>query len=358
MKQEERLFDLIGQLPDELTSQTEAPNRRRSSRQTRSRWVGIGVAACLVVAVGIWGSTAGSEHLRNVNLGTADVQPSDGSCYAADETPKIRLNFPKSGTGGTAEAALTVTMLPVNGHIAEYTQVDNPKAVANERKLYYLGKNYAGLGGWYRPDGVDALRYLVHQEADGSHTLWEFSSFLVWDQETRDELKRAMENGEETFWSAVEWFRLDMDFTPYSYGEVLETVCGITDASDIVSVTVAPANMDNTDAGKRLQKEIGTLIVTAPAELEAIYNALASMTCYGSDRWELIDQGGTGADGSLLDRVRLNRYLTLELADGSTLDALKYSAADGQFYEFGGVAYSPLDADSAAQINEILEIEP
>lgn len=362
MKQEERLLDLIGQLPDELTSQTEAPRRRRISPQTRNRWIGIGAAACLVVAVGIWGATSTPKNLRvdhsNGALGTADVPASTDSSGTTAETPKIRLNFPKSGTGGVSEAALAVTMLPVNGHIAEYVQVENAKTAARARGFNYLGESCLELDGWYLPDGADALRYLIHQEEDGSHTLWEFSSFVVWDQTTRDMLAQDIEDGENTFWDGVEWFSLDMDFDPYPYREVLETVYGVTDASDILSVTVAPASMDNSDAGKRLQAEIGTRTVTDRAELDALYSALVSMTCYGGDQWEQIELGSTDADGSLLTRVRLNRYLTIGLADGSAIVGLKYSAAGGQFYEFTGIAYSPLDADASAQINEILGIEP
>lgn len=361
MKQEERLFDLIGQLPDELTSQTEAPKRRRISPQTRNRWIGIGVAACLVVAVGIWGTTSTPKYLRvdhsNGALGTVDAPASTDNSGVTADTPKVKLSFPKSSSGGTTEAALTVTMLPVNNHIAEYYQVENAKTVAKARGFDYLGESYLELEGWYLPDGADALRYLIRQEEDGSHTLWEFSSFLVWDQETLDELIRGVESGENAFWSSIDWFRPDMDFSPYSYGEVLETVYGVTGGSDIASVTVSPANMDNTDAGKKLQKEIGTLTVTDRAKLDAFYQAIVSMTCYGSDQWEQIELGGTDADGGLLTSVRLCRYLTVGLADGSTIDSLKYSAAGGQFYEFSGIAYAPLDANAAVQMDDFFHIE-
>ena len=344
MKPEERLFDLIGTLPDDLASQTDAPKKARHkiTPQRRNRWIGIAVAACLLIAVGVWGMTETPAYTKDD--------------YAID-TPSIGLPGPVLNwpipSGNTSLTELRSTMLPVGDRVAEYHQVKNPHAIPKSERPQYLGPLYNGLEGWYQPALTTELRYLVHVEEDGSYTLWEFSSFAVLDEQTKAEMA---ENLEDSIWATVEWFSLDLNFDPYPYSEVLETIYGITSAEEIRSVTVNPATMDNTDEGKKLQKQIGTHTVWKQEELETFYEALSSSICYGSDHWELIYEGETDPDGGLSNRVRLCRYLTVETTHG-TIDNLKYSAAGGQFYEYSGIAYEPLDAKTAAAINEIFRIE-
>lgn len=343
MKPEERLFDLIGNLPDDLTCQTDAPKktRRKITPQNRNRWIGLGVAACLVVTFVGWGMTSKPYYIREDAINEHNLK-----------TPGPVLNWPK--VTGAMENDLRFTMLPVGDRVAEYHQVDDPAAIPKEERPQYLGQLYDGLDDWYLPADFHGLRYLIHQENDGSYTLWEFSSFKVLDEQSKSELADNLEN---SIWATVEWFHLDLNFDPYPYSEVLETVYGVTSAEDLRSVTVNPATMDNTDEGKKLQKQIGTRTVSKRDDLTALYEAIADMTCYGTNNWELIDLGGTDPNGGLLTRVQLCRYLTVETIHG-TIDSLKYSAAGGQFYEYSGIAYDPLDTDTAAKMNEIFHITP
>jgi len=342
MKPEERLFDLIGNLPDDLTAQTEAPKRKKISPKQRNRWIGIAVAACLVIAVGVWGMTETPAYTKDDYVtNTHDIK-----------LPGPVLNWP-APDGNTSLMASRTTMLPVGDRVAEYQQVENPNAIPKEERPQYLGDPYLDLEGWYRPALTTELRYLVHLEEDGSYTLWAFSSFAVLDEQTKAEMAENLEN---SIWATVEWFSLDLNFDPYPYSEVLETIYGITSAEDIRSITVTPATMDNTDAGKKLQKQIGTHAVWKQEELTAFYEALSSSICYGSDHWEQINLGETDPDGGLSNRVRLCRYLTVETTHG-TLDNLKYSAAGGQFYEYSGIAYEPLDTETAAVMNRMFQIE-
>ena len=327
MKPEERLFDLIGSLPDDLTAQTKASKRKQVTAKQRNRWIGAAAAACLLIAVGVYS--------------------------ASRSAPGPALNWPLHG-GSSDNAELSITMLPVNDRVAEYHQVENPRAIPKEQRPRHLGEPYLDLENWYLPADTSNLRYLVHEEEDGSCTLWEFSSFAVLDRETRAELS---ENLEDSLWSTVEWFSLDLNFDPYPYSEVLETIYGVTGPADILSVTADPATMDNTDDGKKLQKEIGSFTISDRAALDDFYAAVSDSPCYGSDNWELIDLGETDPDGGLSNWVRLGRYLTIETKYG-TINTLKYSAAGGQFYEFSGIAYEPLDAELAVKMNEIFKIEP
>ena len=341
MKPEERLFDLIGNLPDDLTAQTEAPKRKKITLKQRNRWIGIAVAACLAIAVGVWGMTETPAYTKD------DYTTSTPSLGL----PGPELNWPIP-SGNTSLMALRTTMLPVGDRVAEYQQVENPNAIPKEERPQYLGDPYLDLEGWYRPALTTELRYLIHLEEDGSYTLWEFSNFVVYDEERLAEMKHNVEQGELTHLAEF----IDRNYSPYTYGEVLETIYGITSAEDIRSITVNPANMDNTDEGKKLQKQIGNHAVWKQEELTAFYEALSSSVCYGSDNWNLINLGETDPDGGLSNRVRLCRYLTVETTHG-TIDNLKYSAAGGQFYEYSGIAYEPLDDDTAAAMNRMFQIE-
>ena len=58
---------------------------------------------------------------------------------------------------------------------------------------------------------------------------------------------------------------------------------------------------------------------------------------------------------SLLNRQ--GRYLTFITPDGLKIDELKYTAASGTFYEYGGIAYNPLTAKEKEKVDEILGIQ-
>lgn len=343
MKSEERLFDLIGNLPDDLTSQTDAPKkaRRKITPRQRNRWIGIAVAACLVIAVGVWGMTETPAYTKD---DYATSTPAPG-------LPGPKLNWPILN-GSSSEAALNIASLPVNDRLAMYHQVENPHGIPKDQRPQYLGEPYLDLENWYLPAYTSNPRYLVHKEDEG-YTLWEFSNFIVYDEERLAEMKDAVARGELTHLAEL----IDRNYSPYTYGEVLETIYGITSAEALSSVTVEPANMDNTDAGKKLQKKIGTHTVWKQEELNALYKVIVDMPCYGSDHWERIDLGDNGGEEGLLNSVRLCRYLTIELSNGTTIDTLKYSAAGGQFYEYSGIAYEPLGAETSAALNDMFKIE-
>ena len=113
--------------------------------------------------------------------------------------------------------------------------------------------------------------------------------------------------------------------------------------------------MDNTDEGKAAQAEIGTCVITHRGDIAALYEAMVSAVCYGSNGWEGLDRGLT-SDQDLVTAVRNTRYLTIETADGRTMDHLKYTAGGHQFYEYSGVAYVPLEETAARRVESILGI--
>lgn len=143
----------------------------------------------------------------------------------------------------------------------------------------------------------------------------------------------------------------------YAYGEVLELMYGIYSADDIARIVSRPSEMDNTDAGKAQKQAIGELEITDKEDILAFYNALSTMTCYGTSRWDMVLNSRDDTPNATLEGARLERYLTIETTQGNQIDAMRYTALGGMFYESGGIAYSALSEEDAAKMAEMLKIK-
>ena len=338
MKQkEELLLRAIGGIDEELVLNAQP----RSERGGRIIWWKKGVlAACLCLLVGL--GAVGVHLLRPSQMPepAADTTAEQGENAAVDVADLL----PQPGEEVFTEDVLYVQTLPVAGRAAEYYQVKTGSR-GNELLSESLGEPLENADNWYRLAGHDELQYLILRGENG-YSLWEFACFVVWDEEQASEAAQIEDWGEYT------WMK-DAEFSPYRYDHVLQTVYGVTGAQDIVSITVTPNQMDNTDAGKALQREIGTKTIADENDIAALYDVISGIICLGGDHWEHIGFNNT----NLLEGVRLTRNLTIELADGRTISALKYTAMTNRFYENGGVAYEALSAEDAAAVERILGIE-
>ena len=150
------------------------------------------------------------------------------------------------------------------------------------------------------------------------------------------------------------------DSEEYPYCDVLEIVYQIDSADAISEIVVKPARMDNTDGGKAIQEKIGTYVITDREEIDTIYQILSSLTCYGSNRWDMIDYGDVEAPAdakiSSHQAVLLGRYLSIVTDYGNEIDGLKYTAVSDMFYEFSGIAYNRLSTEQAERVSEIFRI--
>ena len=213
--------------------------------------------------------------------------------------------------------------VPIEQYSGFYTEVPSAGSSVLAESM---GKCIDNTGEWHYVSGHSDLQYLIRNDGQES-SLWKFQCF---------------------------------DSSEYPYNDVLELVYQIHSADAITEIEVAPARMDNTDGGKRIQEEIGTRIVTDRAAIETIYGVLSGMTCYGSGQWERIDYGDVEAAGDgqtpSHEAVRLGRYLSITTDYGNVIDGLKYTAVSDMFYEFSGIAYSPLTEEQAASICEIIGI--
>ena len=213
--------------------------------------------------------------------------------------------------------------VPIAQYSGFYTEVPSAGSSVLAESM---GKSIGNTGEWHYVSGHSDLQYLIRNDGQES-SLWKFQCF---------------DSGE------------------YPYDDVLKLVYQIDSADAITEIEVAPARMDNTDAGKKIQEEVGTRKITDRAAIETIYEVLSGMTCYGSGQWERIDYGDVEAAGDgqtpSHEAVRLGRYLSITTDYGNVIDGLKYTAVSDMFYEFSGIAYSPLTEEQAASICEIIGI--
>lgn len=184
----------------------------------------------------------------------------------------------------------------------------------------------ADTEGWFLISGHTDLQYLIQNDS-GEYSLWKSLCF---------------------------------DSSEYPYSDVLKLVYCIDSADGIAEIEVSPPKMDNTVNGRKIQEEIGTHTITDSDSIEALYEILSAMTCYGENHWDMIDYGAVDAAAdtgfSSGDAVRLGRYLSLVTTYGNEINELKYTAVSDMFYEFSGIAYGRLNKDQAQRVREILGI--
>ena len=225
-------------------------------------------------------------------------------------------NFMEQQTGKYA-------VVPIEQYSGFYTEVPSAGISVLAESM---GKSIDNTEEWHYVSGHSDLQYLIRNDGQES-SLWKFQCF---------------------------------DSSEYPYNDVLKLVYRIDSADAITEIEVAPARMDNTDGGKKIQEEVGTRKITDRAAIETIYEVLSGMTCYGSGQWERIDYGDVEAAGDgqtpSHEAVRLGRYLSITTDYGNVIDGLKYTAVSDMFYEFSGIAYSPLTEEQAASICEIIGI--
>lgn len=312
---------------DEMLERSEAAGVQSFRRFRWKRWGVLAAGLALFVLLGVlWNA----GYLR----GAGDSVPgkSDGSQGPLAYQPQnyVTMSTLLASAGdqtGIVNEALKIARIEIGDYTAIYEGIPftDSAALENSKGIQLSGENGQG---WYLIAGHVDKQYLIHQEEDGSYSLWEFAYFTC---------------------------------SAYSYADVLSQIYGLKDAADVAKIIVCPSNVNNTDEGKAVQEEMGTWEISDPQEIAALYEVWNSMTCYGSGRWDLIDTGSYDADyqgegEGGLDAVRQGRYLTIVTTRGEEIDRLKYTGISHMFYEYSGVAYDRLDEDKAARVEAVLGI--
>lgn len=223
----------------------------------------------------------------------------------------------------TTQMTMMCSTVPIGQYMGLY---EKTASVQSDILAESIGSEAADTEGWFLISGHTDLQYLIQNDS-GEYSLWKFLCF---------------------------------DSSEYPYSDVLKLVYCIDSADGIAEIEVSPPKMDNTVNGRKIQEEIGTHTITDRDSIEAFYEILSAMTCYGENYWDRIDYGAEDAAAdtgfSSGDAVRLGRYLSLVTTYGNEIDGLKYTAVSDMFYEFSGIAYGRLNKDQAQRVREILGI--
>lgn len=346
----EMISDALDLLDDDLIAHTDRIRKKgkRQISKTLAEFCTAAACLCLILTA----ATVLPALLRrnvptlpdNIGMGYADRLSDNTTVPSGPETDLSGTNTPTdipqdnpetiepfismesllvsdSGSDYISTQALRFTFVPVGHYTGIYTNVPTDADLS-----VCLGAFIPEAEEWYYVSGHRDMQYLI-QNTDGAYTLWKFQCF------TGDS---------------------------YPYSDVLKLVYRLESPDAIASIQVSPPTIINTDAGKKLQEQIGNSTITDRAEIEAVYQVLSSLTCYGSDRWDIINYGSADAatDGTgPLDAVRLGRYLSLVTEYGNEIDGLKYTAVSDMFYEFSGIAYNTLSEEQAQKMCEIFGIE-
>lgn len=323
----EDLFEGFGALDDDLLRRSEHRGKRMKKRNTFHGFLKYGsIAACFVAAI-----VAGALFLNNKNSNPDIVPESGNAAESSDNAPDeqtdsqekpekyVNISMLLASHGGIEAQALEIRLVEIEEYSACYHKVASAESDILRESI---GHEVQGTENWYKVSGHEDMQYLISCDKE-EYSLWKFDVF----------------QGED-----------------YPYSDVLQIIYNIHAAEDIAKIIVSPANMDNSDAGKAIQDEIGTSIVADDNAIETIYHVLSGLTCYGDNHWDKI---GLGDDtpSSMLNQVRAGRYLTIVTSQGMEMDTLKYTGISGMFYEYGGIAYSALTAEEKAAVENILGIE-
>lgn len=321
MKKEE-LFETLGNLDEDLIKRSEKKGpsvKTRNGRRNRFVKWGSMVAGCaLIISAGflIPGNSEDEPEAPEPIGIVADHEKNSQDKISEKYVAIDSLLAPSESTA--AKESQKACTVQVSQYKAVYEAVASVpgmdlkesigKAIDSEENAYYVS-------------GHKNLQYIIKDNAEtGTYLLWKFMYF---------------------------------DSEEYPYKDVLSMIYDINSASDIEKIVSEPATMDNTDAGKALQKEIGTLTFDKKEQIEKIYHIISGLVCYGTDHWDMIGL----EQASMLNQVKAGRYLTLVTSQGMEIDTLKYTAVTGTFYQSGGVVYNPLEDYNKLQIEELLKIE-
>lgn len=348
----ERLAYAFGKIDDDLIYN--AVNDIKKKHGWR-KWIAVAACVCLVVGT------------------AAAIRTSEGR-----KTVQEQL-LAATKTGGAMDTAAVETMVPVQGRIAVYEQIyagnstdiyDTPESPDSTKNLQpFVGGIYIQYSEntWYRIKGMDEIKYLISEDAAGTLRLWEYRSFLVMD----GILAQARENGATDDELAeiegdISGQFPDADLSPYTYGDVYRIIYNVESADDIVGITAAPSTSNNTDFGKQIQEQVGTHTYDDRDSVMLFYDSTVDVACNGAIGWDSYYSErkytysfSTDDDDKLTsgEETWADRYLTITLRSGTTIDSWKYTALSGRFYEFGGICTEPLDEGTVYALNGIFGIE-
>lgn len=321
-----KLYNSITNIEDKYIQEAQAAKKRK-----KSVWLKCGIAAaclCVIcVSAAMIPNIFKSEPMPDNELVAIPdvVQPPivDSEQNAEEQELFVPITSLLASEGyGMEEFAAAFGKVSIGQYTGVYEKTESVEStVLSENR----GRSISGTEEWYYVSGHTDMQYLIRNISD-EYSLWKFSHF---------------------------------DAEEYPYCDVLELVYQVDSADAISEIVVNPARMDNTDEGKAIQEKIGTYVITDRENIDTIYQILTSLTCYGSNHWDMIDYGDSEVSTDAApshQAVLLGRYLSIVTDYGNEIDGLKYTAVSNMFYELTGIAYNRLSTEQAERIYEIFRI--
>lgn len=217
----------------------------------------------------------------------------------------------------------------------------------------YQGEDENGRS-WYRVKGTDHLESLISKDENGLLRLWKFASFLLG--------PAPGERKEGIYYTADKYPGADV--SPYTYGEILSTIYGLTDAAEIESITAKAQKTNSSPLGIQMQEEVGSHTYAGREQVESIYDAIAGAVCEASkgaaEEKPRFRYSFTVSEGLKLSGGRSiygTRDLVIRTVGGEEIDFLKYDAHMGYIYNRGGSVCGYLDDEAVGILNGIFGIE-
>ncbi|MBO4872610.1 MAG: hypothetical protein J5496_04255 [Lachnospiraceae bacterium] len=351
------LLDAVNGVDTDMIQEAETAGPKSGAR--RKAWRKIAVAAaCLTLAAvgGILRASAGRKET------------------SVQERLLSALSSLKQSEGSSTY--VKVRQIPLGNRIATYGGLSGPyhddafPAVQNQ----YTEKMQAFVGPviykqesvkWHAVTGLDGFKYLIREDEDGMLSLWEFMYFItVAEAETEgkpEEFRREWEQKMQAAYPGAV-------FSYYTYEEMFQTVYGVKSWEDIAGITAAPSQANNSDLGREIQKQVGTKVFDDPETIRAFYDCVTDAVCRGDSSWATYFRStdpvrftysfSTDATDKLASGESIwgERWLTITLKNGTTIDCLKYNSLAGVFYENGAVFSELLSDEQVAVLNGIFGI--
>lgn len=328
MKEKEtlKLYNSITNIEDKYIQEAQAAKKRK-----KSVWLKWGIAAACLCVICVSAVTI-------PNIFESEPMPDNGLAVIPDVVQSPIVDSEQNAEEQELFVPITSLLASENYGVEEFAAAFGKVSIGQYTGIYEKaesvesailsenrGGSVSGTGEWYYVSGHTDMQYLI-RNVNEEYSLWKFSCF---------------ENEE------------------YPYSDVLELIYQVDSSDAISEIVVNPARMDNTDEGKAIQEKIGTYVITDREEIDTIYQILSSLTCYGSNHWDMIDYGNNEVStdtASSHQAVLLGRYLSIITDYGNEIDGLKYTAVSNMFYEFSGIAYNRLSTEQAERIYEIFRI--
>ncbi|MBQ9120167.1 MAG: hypothetical protein IJY09_08980 [Lachnospiraceae bacterium] len=348
-----RVIDSIGNIDDDMVQEVERLRQKRKQPKP-AWWKWSAIAACLCLVIGCVIALSTRQNRQE------SIQE------------QLLTAIRKGEENAAVDTILIERMLPVEDRVAVYEQIyvgsaavtDTPESADSTEKLApFVGEVYWQQEDncWYRVKGMEEIKYLISEDITGILRLWEYRSFYV--------IPGGAEKEQETELVKNELYTLfpDANFTPYTYGDVYRMIYHVESAEDIVSITAAPSTSNNTNLGKKIQKEVGTHTYPERDVVEQFYACTIDAVCKGAGNWAEVysdrDKYSYSFSTDAADKLTsgeetwANRCLTVTLRNGITIDSWKYSALNGIFFEYGGIVTEPLEAEEVSALNAIFGIK-